>query len=330
MWRGDGLNERNWRVTRGLGWVLGLLLLGVCGAAGAQALPLIPLPASVVRHAGNFVVSDTTPVVLRSDAAAPEFAAQHFIDTLARTSALRLRLVTGDGVPARRAIVFQLDPVAPVARPGGYALEVTPQGVTVTARDAKGLFYGGVTLWQLLTPGVGNAARVSVSALLIEDCPRFAWRGLMLDSARHFQSVADIEKLIDWMSLQKLNVLHWHLTDDQGWRLEIPRCPQLDGVRKITLMIGNLPYNFALWTDAAKVVVRPNATPAGELLVHEDSCTGPLLATLPLAPAARTPLQTTLTAAIPATRGDHTLCIVATGDPRAHLWAVDKVELRNR
>jgi hexosaminidase len=234
MRRGDGLNERHWRVIRGLSWALGLLWLGAWGvagatapAAGAQTLPLIPLPASVVRQAGSFTVTDATPVISRSDAAAPQFAARHFIETLARTSALRLKLATGDNVPAHRAIVFQLDPNAPVARPGGYALDVTPQGITVTARDAKGLFYGGVTLWQLLTPGAGNAAQVSVPALRIEDWPRFAWRGLMLDSARHFQSVADIEKLIDWMSLQKLNVLHWHLTDDQGWRLEIPRYPKL-------------------------------------------------------------------------------------------------------
>jgi hexosaminidase len=101
----------------------------------------------------------------------------------------------------------------------------------------------------------------------------------------------------------------------------------LDGVRRIALTVGNLPWNFALWTDAAKVVVRPSATPAGELQVRLDSCTGPLLAALPLAPAAQTKLQTTLTAASPAARGDHALCIIATGDPRTGLWAVDTVRL---
>jgi hexosaminidase len=73
---------------------------------------------------------------------------------------------------------------------------------------------------------------------VIVDHPRFKWRGLMLDSARHFQSVADIEKLIDWMSLHKLNVLHWHLTDDQGWRLEVPKYPELTKIGACRQAVG--------------------------------------------------------------------------------------------
>ncbi|MGH8214510.1 MAG: family 20 glycosylhydrolase, partial [Rhodanobacteraceae bacterium] len=102
----------------------------------------------------------------------------------------------------------------------------------------------------------------------------------------------------------------------------------LEGVRSISLTVGNLPWNFQLWTDNAKVVARPKATPAGEFEIHEDSCTGPLLATVPLAKATQTKLLTTLTADIPATSGHHDLCIFATGDPRNGLWAIDKIELR--
>jgi len=101
----------------------------------------------------------------------------------------------------------------------------------------------------------------------------------------------------------------------------------LDGAKRIALIIGNLPWNFALWKDDSSVVTRPKQTPAGELQVHRDSCDGPLLATLPLAKAAQTKLQTTLTATIPATTGSHTLCVFATGDPRDGMWAVDKIEL---
>ena len=72
--------------------------------------------------------------------------------------------------------------------------------------------------------------RVVLPALRIDDAPRFAWRGLMLDSARHFQSPEFMERLLDWMALHKLNVLHWHLTDDQGWRLEIPKYPRLTAI----------------------------------------------------------------------------------------------------
>ncbi|MGH8182500.1 MAG: family 20 glycosylhydrolase [Rhodanobacteraceae bacterium] len=200
--------------------------------------PLIPLPARMTLHAGSFAVTSTTPVLLYSDDPASRFAAQHFVDTLRRTSALRLHVEDGGNVSPRGAIVFQLDPGADVARRGGYSLDVSPQGIHVVARAPIGLYYGGVTLGQLLAPNGDHVARVAVPALQIEDWPRFRWRGLMLDSARHFQGVADIEKLLDWMSLLKLNVLHWHLTDDQGWRLEIPKYPLLTKIGACRKAVG--------------------------------------------------------------------------------------------
>jgi hexosaminidase len=102
----------------------------------------------------------------------------------------------------------------------------------------------------------------------------------------------------------------------------------LDGVHGIAITVGSLPWNFQLWTDDAKVVVRPRATPAGEFQVHLDSCDGPLLAKLPLANAAHTNMQTTLAADLPSTSGKHDLCIFATGDPRNGMWAIDKVRLK--
>ena len=105
---------------------------------------------------------------------------------------------------------------------------ISAEGIRVSARSPGGAFYGGVTLWQLLTPpGWIRGAAAEIAAGVIDDHPRFGWRALLLDSGRHFQSVADIEKLIDWMSLEKLNVLVWHLTEDQGWRLEIRKYPEL-------------------------------------------------------------------------------------------------------
>ena len=99
----------------------------------------------------------------------------------------------------------------------------------MTAASDPGLFYGAVSLWQLLTPD-GGRGPVSLPAVRIVDRPRFAWRGLLLDSARHYQSPAFIEQLIDWMALHKLNVLQWHLTDDQGWRLQIEKYPKLTSI----------------------------------------------------------------------------------------------------
>lgn len=106
--------------------------------------------------------------------------------------------------------------------PEGYRLTISSEGVLVEASDQSGLFYGGVSFWQLATSGGGF-----IPVGLIEDSPRYRWRGLMLDSARHFQSPEFVRKLIDWMAAHKLNRLHWHLVDDQGWRIEIKKYPRL-------------------------------------------------------------------------------------------------------
>jgi len=145
---------------------------------------------------------------------------------VAHTRGLQLQVATA--LDAHPAITFDVDPHASVARDGGYRIVISAEGIRVSARSPGGAFYGGVTLWQLLTPpGWIRGAAAEIAAGVIDDHPRFGWRALLLDSGRHFQSVADIEKLIDWMSLEKLNVLLWHLTDDQGWRLEIRKYPEL-------------------------------------------------------------------------------------------------------
>ncbi|MDO1529224.1 family 20 glycosylhydrolase [Fulvimonas sp. R45] len=201
---------------------LGLLL--PLHAAAVAPSALIPLPAQLSMAQGRFQVDADTRIVPADASAATRGTAEYLAALLARTRGLRLRI--DDGGKAASAIVLQRDPQAPVAAAEGYALSVTPQGIRIEARDDAGLFHGAVTLYQLLTPDAKQGA-VDVPALTIRDWPRFAWRGLMLDSARHFQSVADVEKLIDQMAQHKLDVLHWHLTDDQGWRIQIKRYPEL-------------------------------------------------------------------------------------------------------
>ncbi|SFK40357.1 hexosaminidase [Rhodanobacter glycinis] len=194
-------------------------------AAPVMASPsLIPLPAQMTMADGRFHVDAHTPIVLDDHSASTRQTAAWLTDVLARTRGLHLHVV--HGAATAHAIVLKLDPHAPVAQHAGYALDVTAQGIRITARDDTGLFYGAVTLYQLLTPNAAQGA-VDVPALHIRDWPRFAWRGLMLDSARHFQSVADIKRLLDQMAQHKLDVFHWHLTDDQGWRIQIKRYPEL-------------------------------------------------------------------------------------------------------
>jgi hexosaminidase len=163
--------------------------------------------------------------------------ADRFIQLLASTRGLRLQTATP--ADAHPAITFDVDPHASVVGDSGYRIDVGAQGVRVTARSPAGAFYGSVTLWQLLTPpGWTRGTAAEISEGVIDDHPRFAWRGLLLDSGRHLQSVADIERLIDWMSLEKLNVLLWHLTEDQGWRLEIPKYPALTTIGACRKAVG--------------------------------------------------------------------------------------------
>ena len=205
--------------------LLALALLPIRAAlAGATQPALIPMPARLELQQGAFNVDAHTPIVLADHEPATRQTADYLIDLLARTRGLHLKI--GQDGQATPAIVLQRDPRAPVSEAEGYALSVTPQGIRIQARDDAGLFHGAVTLYQLLTPDAGQRA-VQVPALSIRDWPRFGWRGLMLDSARHFQSVAEVERLIDQMAQHKLDVLHWHLTDDQGWRIQIKRYPEL-------------------------------------------------------------------------------------------------------
>jgi len=208
--------------------VLPLTLLAGCGEEQApQPAPseaivvpaLIPAPAEVLPRDGSFRFDAASRVVAGGVAA--RRVAAHFAGWIARTNGVEPTIVDGP----EGEIVFAIDPDAFPGAPEGYVLEVTSQGVRVASGDERGLFYGAVTLWQLLSSAPAGAVRIP--AMRIEDTPRFPWRGLMLDSARHFQSVEEIKQLLDAMALHKLNVFHWHLTDDQGWRIEIRRYPRL-------------------------------------------------------------------------------------------------------
>ncbi|MDE2247250.1 MAG: family 20 glycosylhydrolase [Xanthomonadaceae bacterium] len=197
-------------------------------AAPAAGTPsLIPWPSQVELADGAFSVDPHTPIVVLDNDPASRRTAHWLAAELASVRGLRLPVRHGGA--GAGAIVLQRDPQAPVDHREGYALDVSADGIRIRARDDAGLFYGAVTLWQLLTPDAKRGT-VRVPALHIRDQPRFAWRGLMLDSARHMQSVAEIEQLLEQMAEHKLNMFHWHLTDDQGWRIQIRRYPKLTSI----------------------------------------------------------------------------------------------------
>ena len=110
--------------------------------------------------------------------------------------------------------------------PQGYALSVTPDGITIKSSDAAGEFYARQTLRQLETKDA-KGKNVSYPNCEIKDAPAFKWRGMMLDEARHFFGKEAVCGILERMAQYKLNVFHWHLTDDQGWRIDIPELPEL-------------------------------------------------------------------------------------------------------
>jgi hexosaminidase len=204
------------------------LMLGASLTASAAvhappslAIPVIPAPQQVQASSAGYTVNARSRISGNDDAA--RTVASQFTQLLGKTSPLQLAVA--DCAKAVADIHFLLEPAKADAMEGSYRLDVTAKGITVRAGSSAGLFHGAMTLLQLLTPA--STADVPVPAVSITDAPRFSWRGFMLDSARHFQSVDDIKLLIDAMALHKLNVLHWHLTDDQGWRMEIKRYPKL-------------------------------------------------------------------------------------------------------
>ena len=134
--------------------------------------------------------------------------------------------------PGKGTILLTTKDAKPELGAEGYELTVTPDSVVVRAGKSAGLFYGVQSLLQLLPPEVFAAKPVAgvdwkIPCVQIEDQPRFKWRGLLLDVARHFFTKDEVKQLLDVLAPQKINTLHMHLTDDQGWRIEIKKYPRL-------------------------------------------------------------------------------------------------------
>jgi hexosaminidase len=205
---------------------IALALACIAGAARADPVSVTPRPLSVEPAAGpSLRLASGAAVRTPAGDAGAVWAASYL-----REMALRSRgLILAQSGAGRAARIEFTREGAPDLGPEGYTLEVGDGRAVVGARTDAGLFYGAVTLWRLMTAD-GARGPVTLAPVRIEDRPRFAWRGLLLDSARHYQSPAFIEQLIDRMARDKLNVLQWHLTDDQAWRLQIRRYPRLTSV----------------------------------------------------------------------------------------------------
>ena len=199
-------------------------------AAAAPGHALIPLPVSVTLTPGqSYVIGPQTAVYVFPASDDLQRIGRWLADVIGRATEKPVEV--RQGAPTAGGIALVLDASAGTLEDEGYTLSVASDGIRIAGRTPAGIFYGVQTLRQLMPPSIEfQAARphpVSIPAAQIQDQPRFAWRGAMLDVARHFFGPADVRRYIDLLALYKFNRLHLHLSDDQGWRLEIKAWPNL-------------------------------------------------------------------------------------------------------
>ncbi len=211
--------------------MINLIALVTLVAIQDTSLAVIPRPVHMTRGTGTFLVTPATVVV--TDRATRQIGYQ-LADWLQPATGYRLA-VSGAAGTAARTIALRLDPTLARLGDEGYRLSVSGTHIRIQAYRPAGVFYGVETLRQLLPPDILRAAPVTavlwtVPAVEIEDMPRFAWRGAHLDVSRSFMPKEFVKKYIDLLALHKLNRFHWHLTDDQGWRIEIKKYPLLTSI----------------------------------------------------------------------------------------------------
>ncbi len=207
-----------------------VLLFAVTRTFGqSREINLIPKPVEMHQSEGTCELSSSSTIGYNNKEAA----------ATADMLAARINKATGYSIQARQGksatIQFNLNKKADdQLGKEGYTLVADPDGVTINANETAGLFYGMQTLLQLLPPQIESPSPVNakwtVPAVSITDYPRFGWRGLMLDVSRNFFTKEEVEQYIDQMSRYKFNTFHWHLTDDNGWRVEIKSLPRLTEV----------------------------------------------------------------------------------------------------
>jgi len=190
----------------------------------AQQLSIIPQPVSIITGSGSFVIDKNTSLHFNSSDKDLQAVADYFSSCINHISGFVLK----NNNKKINSIEFSIAKTNEIGNEG-YLLNVNPTSVTITANTKAGIVYGMQTLFQIL-PAIRTNEVLKIPAMQIKDYPRFKWRGMHLDVSRHFFSPDLIKKYIDLMALYKFNTFHWHLTDDQGWRIEIKKYPKLTQV----------------------------------------------------------------------------------------------------
>jgi hexosaminidase len=209
--------------------------------ASERNLAIIPAPVSITQMKGDFVFSEKSRIILSVLDNKTKLAADCLAGLVMNSTGINLPVEKGRK-SARNSVFMVLD--SAIENDEGYLLTVTPKKIVIRAKSAAGLFYGVQTLRQLLpveveSPSLVEGLVLTVPACEIKDEPRFSYRGMHLDVGRHMFPIGYIKRYIDMIALHKMNRFHWHLTEDQGWRIEIKKYPKLTEVgsfRKETLV----------------------------------------------------------------------------------------------
>lgn len=200
---------------------------------GKDIITIIPAPMSLARTEGTFVLNSKTKII--SDKAATS-EAEYLAEILSPATGYKLSVKKNSSKPkTKNTIIFDINDNLKDLGDEGYRLQVEKTHIRVEAYKPAGIFYACQTLRQLLPPPIFCSSKVSniewtIPCLKIEDKPRYEWRGQLFDCCRHFFPVETVKRAIDLLALHKMNRLHWHITEDQGWRLEIKKYPKLTEV----------------------------------------------------------------------------------------------------
>ncbi len=203
-------------------------------AEGTSSPHIIPQPARMTPAGGVFVLTPRTIVSFAARAEEMEPGLASLTTRLRQSTGFSLR-IRETGTPPRKDYLLFAAADDPALGREGYRLNVQPDGVRIEANAAPGFFYAVQSFLQLLPPDVFGESRIAgrsweIPCVAIVDTPRYAWRGMMLDVSRHFFPVSFVKKFINELALHKMNTFHWHLNDDQGWRVEIKAYPELTGI----------------------------------------------------------------------------------------------------
>ncbi|MDQ3244160.1 MAG: beta-N-acetylhexosaminidase [Gemmatimonadota bacterium] len=217
---------------------------------------VVPEPVSVTPGSGAFVLASSASIVVDPGNMEVSRTAE-LLASLVRPSTGFAVPISTSGAPVRGAIVLRLSADTALGAEG-YQLTVGADSVRITAHAPAGLFHGVQTLRQLLPPQIESHLALSrtawtVPSVTITDRPRYSWRGAMLDVARHFFTVPEVKQYIDLLALYKLNVLHLHLADDQGWRIEIKSRPRLTSAGSVT-QVGGGPGGYFTQDEYSDIV----------------------------------------------------------------------------